>query len=747
MGMEPNHPFDFRSRVWAVLRRATGLILLCAGCSRETRTLGTGDAFAGSASCRQCHEKFYTLWSTSHHGLAMQPVTKAFARQALTAQTNAIEIGNCLFRADIDARVVREEGAGGRRAYPMAHAMGGKNVYYFLTPLERGRLQVLPLAYDVRQQEWINAGASMVRHFGDTPDAPLEWHDPQLTFNTACFGCHVSQLSKNYDLKSDTYHTVWREPGINCEACHGPGGEHVRVCQEAPTNTVPHDLKIISMKKMTPAQSDETCATCHAKMRPITTAFIPGARFFDHFDLVTFESPDFYPDGRDLGENYTYTLWLTNPCVKSGKLDCTHCHTSSGRYKFAGEKTNESCMPCHQKRVENATEHTHHKPDSKGNQCVSCHMPSTTFARMQRSDHSLRPPTPATTLSFKSPNACNLCHTDKDAAWADAHVRKWRTRDYQAPVLYRAGLIAAARGHKWGRLDDILTFIGDAQSDPIFVVSLLRLLETCGEPRKWPALREALGHSHPLVRSAAAQALEGDVSQVTFDALATASKDDFRLVRTSAASSLARDPHRTVPESVFTELEASLRCFPDAWSSHYNIGNYYEARGKPTQALASYEQAMRLRSDMIPPFVNAAMLVARQGNLKASLRYLNKAEKIDPKHPAVNLNLGLALAEQGKMVEAERHFRTALATDATLAQAAYNLGVLLNRAAVSEEGIGWCRKAADLQPQNPAYVYTLAFYLTARGNTGEAVKTLQDASLRGVSSDEITTLQNTLQKR
>ena len=188
MGMEPNHPFDFRSRVWAVLRRATGLILLCAGCSRETRTLGTGDAFAGSASCRQCHEKFYTLWSTSHHGLAMQPVTEAFARQALTAQTNAIEIGNCLFRADIDARVVREEGAGGRRAYPMAHAMGGKNVYYFLTPLERGRLQVLPLAYDVRQQEWINAGASMVRHFGDTPDAPLEWHDPQLTFNTACFG-------------------------------------------------------------------------------------------------------------------------------------------------------------------------------------------------------------------------------------------------------------------------------------------------------------------------------------------------------------------------------------------------------------------------------------------------------------------------------------------------------------------------------------------------------------------------------
>ncbi len=108
-------------------------------------------------------------------------------------------------------------------------------------------------------------------------------------------------------------------------------------------------------------------------------------------------------------------------------------------------------------------------------------MPMTTFARMQRSDHSLLPPTPAATLAYQSPNACNLCHTDKDAGWADANVRKWQTRDYQAPVLYRAGLIAAARKREWSRLDDILTFIGDAQSDPVFVVSLIRLLESCGE--------------------------------------------------------------------------------------------------------------------------------------------------------------------------------------------------------------------------------------------------------------------------
>ena len=56
---------------------------------------------------------------------------------------------------------------------------------------------------------WFDAGGSMVRHFSDgTDDAPLHWRDPQLTFNTACFGCHVSQIAKNYDLSSDSIFAV-----------------------------------------------------------------------------------------------------------------------------------------------------------------------------------------------------------------------------------------------------------------------------------------------------------------------------------------------------------------------------------------------------------------------------------------------------------------------------------------------------------------------------------------------------------
>ena len=171
------------------------------------------NAWAGSLSCRECHAKFYKLWSTSFHGLAMQPYTPQLARSSLTPQQGELAAGQFTFRADIQKGVVIERSSRGTNLYPIVQTMGGKNVFYFLTALERGWLQVLPVAYDVRRKEWFDTTASAMRHFGDRRDEALYWKERPLTFNTSCYGCHVSQLSKNFDLKTDSYHTTWAEPG------------------------------------------------------------------------------------------------------------------------------------------------------------------------------------------------------------------------------------------------------------------------------------------------------------------------------------------------------------------------------------------------------------------------------------------------------------------------------------------------------------------------------------------------------
>ncbi len=101
----------------------------------------------------------------------------------------------------------------------------------------------------------------MVRHASREPDEAVAWTDSLLTFNTSCWNCHVSQLSVNYDAESDSYDSTWAEPGINCETCHGPGDEHIRVCREAPDGQAPVDLRIVIVRVFSPAQINSTCSS------------------------------------------------------------------------------------------------------------------------------------------------------------------------------------------------------------------------------------------------------------------------------------------------------------------------------------------------------------------------------------------------------------------------------------------------------------------------------------------------------
>ncbi len=693
-------------------------------------------AYSGTQSCRECHEKFYQLWAPSKHGLAMQPFTAELFQAKLAAQDASLAIGNSEYRVELDGKEgwIEESGSEGNRRYPITHAMGGKYVYYFLTPMDRGRLQVLPLAYDVQTQSWFDTAASGIRHFQDIEEEPVGWRDPEYTFNTSCYGCHVSQFTRNYDLETNTYHSVWREPGINCEACHGSAVEHVRVCRQAETYKPPEDLKIdvIAAPNYSRKIAGDACASCHAKASPLTASYRPGDDFFDHFDLGVLELPDYYPDGRDLGENYTYTQWLMSPCAQSGQIDCLHCHTSSGRFRFADDAKNDACMPCHAAKVENASGHSYHPEGSEGSLCISCHMPKTEFARMSRSDHSMLPPTPSATISYESPNACNVCHSDEDAAWADGWVRQWRKRDYQAAVLHTASLIEAARRHDWKRLPSMLEYLERADRNAVFAASLIRLLRPCNDNRKWPVLIRALEDPSPLVRASAAESLGDRIDHETVNALSVAVRDESRLVRIRAASAMAAIPRNLLDagteasfEKAAEEFKATLDARPDHWASHYNMGSFYYAQRDYRQSISFYETAIRLEPRVLMPYVNISFAYNALGLNDQAEQSLRKACEIDAESLEANLNLGLLLGEMGRFEEAGTHLKKAAELDPESPVAVYNLGVISAQSGRMEVAIDYLRRAYRLEPENPQYGYSLAFYLEQGGNTPDSVDILR----------------------
>lgn len=689
--------------------------------------------YTGSRNCRSCHEAFYQKWATSHHGLAMQPYTPAFARTNLLPMAEATTIGGKAYRYQMETGVIRETSSQGVRDHRMIHVLGGKNVYYFLTPLERGKLQVLPLAFDVQKKIWYDNPGSGVRHFEGRHDEALEWTDRLFTFNTACFGCHVSQLATRYDQARDAYHTTWTEPGINCETCHGPGEDHVRVCKAAPTNQPPGDLKIIITRTMTHAQRNDLCAPCHARLSPLTGAYIPGTRFFDHFDLIGLEHEDFAPDGRDRGENYTMTGWMLSPCVQSGKLDCMHCHTSSGRYRFAGADANKACLPCHEARAREGSAHTHHKSGSKGSECVSCHMPTTRFANMRRSDHSMRPPMPEAAVAFGSSLACLNCHPDKTSTWALGQVKAWHPgSQVAAPTMHWAGLIAAARREDWSRLPEMMDTIQRTNREEAVSAALLRLSVTCPNPAKWPVLKSVvLVDPSPYVRAAAADACLGNLAPDVVEVLLKAVRDDFRLVRVHAAMALAGVPRAGLEagglaalENATTELETSLRLRPDDAGARYNLGNYHVARGDVTNALVDFEASIALRGDFLPARVNLASTLNLLGRNDEAERHLREAVRLAPGNAAVRLNLALLLGEVNRLPEARGEYLKVLQVDPTNAVAAYNVAVIAAPASLTD-AIKWSRKASEWRPDEPRYAYTLAYYLMTSGNPKSAEAVLQ----------------------
>ena len=343
------------------------------------------------------------------------------------------------------------------------------------------------------------------------------------------------------------------------------------------------------------------------------------------------------------------------------------------------------------------------------------------------------PPTPATTVTFKSPNACNICHADQDAAWSDSWVRKWYPRDYQAPVMARASLLAAARNGDWQRLPAILERIVNPEENEIYRASLVRLVRDCQDESKWAVLREALEDKSPLIRASAASSLADRLDGDTLPKLLAATRDPSRLVRIRAAAALAPVPagqltdsrDRESLERASEEFKTAMKARPDDWAGHANLGTYFMGQRDFQKAVDCFETATRLEPRMVGPLVNASMAYSNLRQNDKAESSLRRALAVEPNNAAALFNLGLLLAEERRMGEAEKALRAAWKADPQLAAAAFNLGVLCGKPRI-DEAVEWCRNAHELEPANAKYGHTLAFFLREKGELDPAIEILRD---------------------
>ena len=682
--------------------------------------------YAGSESCRKCHAAAFEKWHTSNHGLAERTVTKDQDFKAFSPKQSLAhgkDNSEAFVDADGLAKILTLGLDHKRRAYPVVRVIGNNPLRQFLIPAPGGRMQACDVALDPAKNQWFDvAGDDDARAPGDWG----HWTGQGMNWNAMCATCHNTRLRKNYDPLTNSYRTSMAEMSIGCEACHGPLKAHGEWQKKPPAG---HG-KDPTLPKFSRDQAMETCGACHARRAELTGDLVPGESFYDHFSLtVTDETDTFYPDGQVRDEDYEFTSFLSSRMHHAG-VRCADCHDShSGKTIAQG---NQLCMNCHaggraefaKAPVIDSVRHSHHGADSTGNQCISCHMPVTTYMqRHPRHDHSFSIPDPKLTQELGVPNACNRCHTDKDVDWAIGANKEFFGEKPDRPSRTRALLIGSARRGDPAAREGLIQLLASDEI-PAWKASACHLLARwVMDPAATQALLGQISNPSPLVREAAVRTLGDGVRESTpavRSALQPLLDDSYRAVRIAVAWALCDTLDLNTRAG--RELVHMLDLNADQPTGRMQLAQFAMLRGDNPAAIRQMRKAIEWDPNSPPFHHDLAILLSTSGDAKGAVSALREAIRLDPENAEYQYKLALALNELGATAESTAALEKTVLLDPSYARAWYNLGLARSGMNQPREAIAALRKGETADPSDAAIPYARATIHARLGEKPQAAE-------------------------
>jgi predicted CXXCH cytochrome family protein len=660
------------------------------------------------------------LWQGSHHERAMQPANDStvLGNFADASVADGATVSH-LFRRG-GRFMVRTDGPDGApHDYEIKFTFGVAPLQQYLVSMPGGRLQALRIAWDSRPREsggqrWFLLYPGRKLSVGD----PLHWTGIDQNWNFMCADCHSTNLRKNYHPATRTFTTNYAEIDVACEACHGPGSDHVawaarrgdwRRYDANHGLTIALDERrgvswktdsasgnVIRSAPRTSEREIQMCARCHSRRSQIHEDYVHAQPVGDDYRVALLDDNLYFPDGQIKDEVYEYGSFVQSRMYHAG-VTCSDCHEPhTARLRATG---NGVCLQCHAAAKYDSARHHFHTPGSLGGRCVECHMPSRTYMVVDaRRDHSIRVPRPDLSVKLGVPNACNGCHRDKPAAWAAGRVAKWYGHQPAGFQRFAEALHAGAIGAP-GAAGLLRQLIADREQPAIARASALALI--AGNPglAATAPLRQAAEDESALVRRAAARALSSPdlrVQPAVADCLLT---DRVRAVRVEAAEALAGASANALPSGTGAALD---------------------------RAIVEYVAAQELNADRPEAHANLALLFEKEKRFAQAQRELRTALALDPSFTPAAVNLADLDRELGREDEGERVLRDAIARSPNDASLQYTLGLSLVRTGHKPQALEHLAAAARLSPANARFAYVYAVALNDAGRDGEAIDVLKD---------------------
>ncbi len=697
--------------------------------------------FVGGQKCGECHKSQYDKWRGSHHDLAMDEANET---------TVLGNFDNAVFkRVGVTSRFYRRNGRffvntrgleGKMDDYEVKYVFGVYPLQQYLVPFSGGRLQCLPLAWDVKGQRWYHL-------YPDAPIAPddwLYWTNAGQNWNGMCAECHSTNLKKNYDIKTNSYRTTWSEIDVGCEACHGPGSRHVKWA-ELPDMARPlkenYEL-VVKTAGINSREQVELCAPCHSRRAILGDYTHAEPDLMDTMlpSLLTEEL--YFADGQILEEVYVYGSF-TQSKMYERDVRCSDCHDVHSIKTV--KEGNALCLQCHRADIYDTGEHHFHKKKGasgeplksadgrvlhevgSGAECAACHMPGRYYMGIDyRPDHSIRIPRPDLSISLGTPNACNRCHGDKTNRWSDEYITKWYGPGRRA---HYGSIIDAGRKYLPSAHLDLIRLAADSLYPVIVRATALSLLGAYPPAETSQAYERALADDEALIRRTAVDHLDVSDSKRQTALLAAALYDPVKAVRLEASRRMTEisDPQLDasqdkVYQTALLDYQESMNYSGDFAFARYNLGNLYTNLHQPERAIGNYRAAIRIDNQFFPAKVNLAMLFNQLGRQDETEVLLREVADSHPELYEVAYSLGLLLAEKKQYAAAARYLAAAAAGMPDHARVHYNLGMLLDFLHRDMEARAALLRALEIEPVNMQYLNAVAEYYLKRHNYSEAKK-------------------------
>ena len=695
--------------------------------------------FVGSRKCADCHRKEYDSWQGSHHDHAMDVASE---------KTVLGDFNNAVFSSHgVTSRFYRKDGKfyvhtkgpkGRMMDFEITNTFGWYPLQQYLVPFKGGRLQCLPIAWDVREKKWYDLNPDTVI----APDDWLYWTNAGQNWNGMCAECHSTDLKKNYDLKTDKYNTTWTDIDVGCEACHGPGERHVQWA-ETPDMGRPEVANynlLVRTSGITSRELVNQCAPCHSRRATLGDYTHSEPYLLDSM-LPSLLTPElYYPDGQILAEVYVYGSF-TQSKMYHRDVKCSDCHdVHSIKLRREG---NDLCLQCHRAAEYNTPQHHFHKTkgekgepirskDGKilfdvgtGSECVQCHMPGRNYMVIDyRPDHSIRIPRPDLTEKIGTPNACNRCHWDKTAKWSDEWISKWYGPGRNG---HYGETIEAGRKHKPKAYNDLIKLAADSLYPVIVRATALSLLGAYQGTEATKTYEVCLMDDDALIRRTAVEYINITDDREKARLISPLLYDPVKAVRIEAASKLAGKPsgyldaaQKELYKKVLDEFIASMEYSGDFSFGRFNLGNLYQELGKKEKALSNYRAAIKIDNLFYPAKVNLAMLYNEEGDKDKAEALFREVLKENPGLHEISYSLALLLAEENKLEEAALFMKDAASNMPQAPRVHYNYGLLLQYLSRDNEAEQELKKALEIDPENMDFLYALFDFYYRRSRLSEA---------------------------